>query len=164
MKSDLLISAGLDFAGDMELNARRLASQMPPPHVCTWIEPFGLAGHAIAIFDSDDLSTAFGEDGNPKFELTRWPKEIQLEFPEAGCGNTFQPHGAVDLQRTALTATNLCIEVLLGQVATSTSRTWQGDLSTLARLGGIANSAFNSSNVEQSRPFPPVANGKSSSE
>lgn len=152
-KCDLVISAGIDLPGDSALTKWRMSLEVPSPHVCTWVEPFAVAGHAIALFDDADLRTIFDESGHPTIKMTEWPREINLIIQEAGCGNTFQPHGAVDLQRTALTAANLCLDVLQGSVGGATRRTWQGDLGKLASLGGIARPEFDRSNTETIWPW-----------
>jgi hypothetical protein len=154
---ELIISAGIDFAGDMALNEWRRSLVTAPPHVCTWVEPFAIAGHAIALFESDDLSIIFDAHGNSTIELTHWPDTVQIRLREAGCGNMFQPHGAIDLQRTALTATNLCLDILQGAVTESCRRAWLGDLKRLSDLGGIASAAFDRSNTETSASWKPPA-------
>lgn len=152
-KCDLIISAGIDLAGDHALTDWRLALPVPPPHVCTWVEPFAMAGHAIALFDKDDLRTIFDANEHPTIKMTDWRPEVVLEFREAGCGNTFQPHGAIDLQHTALTAATLCLDVLQLSVISSVRRTWQGDLAKVAALGGIARPEFDRSNTETIWPW-----------
>ncbi|MCG7928780.1 MAG: ThiF family adenylyltransferase [Candidatus Thiodiazotropha lotti] len=152
---DLILSAGIDFVGDSALNRWRLASKESPPHLCTWTEPFALAGHAIALFGLDDLMDAFDIDGKPRIELTQWNNDKQILITEAGCGNSFQPHGSVDLQRTITLASKLALDMLTGTLSTPTRRTWQGDLSQVLHLGGKPSLDFTDSNVEKTHSWPP---------
>jgi hypothetical protein len=156
-KCDLIVSAGIDLSGDSALAAWRIDLEMPPPHICTWVEPYAIAGHAIALFENDDLRAAFDTNGYPDIRMTVWSPDTAIEFREAGCGNVFQPHGAIDLQRTALTGANLCLDVIEGAVTGSVRRTWQGDLGKLAALGGAPNPAFDRSNTETVWPWAPAA-------
>lgn len=146
--TDLIVSAGIDFVGDAALNRWRRQVGGAPTHVCTWIEAYALAGHALAVFGDDNLMLAFDNDGNPVRELTTWDSAQILE-QEAGCGNVFQPYGAVDLQRTVALAGRLALDVLQGRRATSVWRSWQGDRDEVLRLGGKPSAEFKSSNVER---------------
>jgi hypothetical protein len=150
---DLIVSAGLDLTGDLRLAEWRKSIDRPPPHICTWVEAFAIVGHAVVVFGPHTVSEIFDAEGNCVFAMTQWPDAVQVTHREAGCGNTFQPHGAVDLQRTAATAANLCIDVLQGAVTTSCRRTWQGDLAKLAALGGTPAAGFDRSSSETAWPW-----------
>lgn len=154
--ADLIVSAGIDVVGDAALNRWRRQVGGAPTHVCTWIEAYALAGHALAVLGGDDLMLAFDGDGNPVRELTKWDP-AQIAEQEAGCGNAFQPYGAVDLQRTVALAGRLALDVLQGKCATSIWRSWQGDRDEVRRLGGEPSAEFKDSNVERSRPWQPTA-------
>ena len=158
---DLIVSAGIDFPGDMRIAAWRRSVENPPPHVCTWVEAFAVVGHAVALFGRDELGALFDADGKPQLAMTHWPDTTPVLFREAGCGNSFQPHGAVDLQRTATTAATLCLDILLGTVANSCRRTWQGDLTKLASLGGAPSADFRGSNTESFWPWAALASASS---
>lgn len=154
---DLVISAGIDFLGDAMLDRWRQATEGASPHLCTWIEPYALAGHAIVLFGTDCLLEAFDADGRPTLALTNWPKNSVTVIAEAGCGNTFQPHGAIDLQSSVVLASRLAVDVLKGAVASSSRRTWQGDLDQVRRHGGTPSREFVVSNIERSHQWPPAA-------
>ncbi len=149
-KCDLIISSGIDFIGDLSINRCRIMCNTAPVHLCSWAEPFALAGQCIAVFGSDDLSNTFDQDGYPRFELTNWPEDSQILFTEAGCSNMFQPHDSVDLQRIVLLAANMALDILKGTIKDSCWRTWQGDRDEVTRLGGQPSAMFKHSNVEQS--------------
>jgi hypothetical protein len=62
--ADLIISAAIDYEGDMRLDHWRRASV--PPHVCVWVEEFALAGYAIALFGDHTLAAAFPSAMSPR--------------------------------------------------------------------------------------------------
>lgn len=150
---DLIVSSGISFVGDIALNNWRMKTPGAPVHLCAWTEPFALAGHAISLFGNDNLMTAFDADGRPLNQLTDWPEETELLVTEAGCGNSFQPHGAIELQRIVTMTAKLALDVLLGKVTSSDQRVWQGDRGDVLRLGGTPSEAFKQSNVESTRPW-----------
>jgi len=146
-KADLIISAGIDFDGDAEIDAWRRKLARPPPHLCIWTEAHAIVGHAVLLYGTQSLIAGFDESERPLFRLTDWPDEGKSLVVEAGCGNLFQPHGAIDLQPSVALAARLAVDVLLGRVPSSCRRVWQGDLAAVAANGGTAMPDFSASNV-----------------
>ena len=151
---DVVVSAGIDSTGDAVLDHWRRGLANPPVHVCTWVEEYALAGHAIALFADDSLLAEFTADGMPNFCLTQWPPAARTVIAEAGCGNVFQPHGAVDLNNSVGLAAKLVMDVLIGDVTRSCRRAWLGDRTRLVNLGGAPSAAFNVSNTVKVFAWP----------
>jgi hypothetical protein len=143
---DLVISAGVERRGEVFIDGWRAQLENPPPLVCTWTEEYALVGHAVAIVAQQRLRTEYADDGNYRFLATTWPKG-STKMREAGCGNDFQPFGAVDLLPTVQMAACLCLDVLLDKVSTSLRRTWFGHADRIIELGGKPNECFESSNM-----------------
>ncbi len=152
--SDLVLSAGIDLEGDLELDRWRRRLRRPPVHVCTWVEAFAFAGHAVALIGDDSMTDAFDELENVRFRLTSWPDSISTTIAEAGCGNVFQPHGAVELQPTATISAELVLDVLLGKISRSMRRVWQGDPSKVGEKGGKAMPSFTESRCVKEFNWP----------
>jgi hypothetical protein len=152
---DLIVSAGIDYVGDVAISRwRRQELDSRAYHVTTWIEPFAMAGHAVALLEDRDISAVVDEDGNSRYRMIKWKASAKIEWDEAGCGAHFQPHGAVDLQRTVALAARLCLDVLAGKIDASTRRVWLGDRDALAALGGTPTAQFDQSNAEKTLPWP----------
>lgn len=152
---DLIVSAGIDYIGDVAISRwRRQDLDRRPYHVTTWVEPFGLAGHAVALLEDRDISAVVDNDGNSRYRMIQWKPSAIIEWDEAGCGAHFQPHGAVVLQRTVALAAQLCLDVLAGKIDTSTRRVWLGDRESLAAMGGTPSAQFDRSNTEKTLPWP----------
>ena len=92
------------------------------------------------------------EGERPVFRLTDWPAGASGLIVEAGCGNAFQPHGAVDLQPSIAMASKLALDALLGRVSASCRRVWFGDRAEVAAHGGLAREGF--TEVNAIRQFP----------
>lgn len=143
---DMIVTAGLDIEGEAAVNAWRQTLQRQPAYLSTWVEAYALVGHAVLLFGRDDLMTRF-EGERPAFRLTDWPAGTGGMIVEAGCGNVFQPHGAVDLQTSIAMAAKLALDALLGRVSTSCRRVWFGDRDAVAAHGGFAREGFTEANA-----------------
>ena len=134
--ADLIVSAGIDFDGDAYLDTWRRALARPPPYLSTWVEAFAQAGHAVLLFGADSLIGRFDDTERPDFRLTEWPHQLTVQVVEAGCGNVFQPHGAIDLQFTVAMAASLATKGLLDQIGQSWRYAWLGDRDSVIAKGG----------------------------
>lgn len=143
---DMIVTAGLDIEGEAAVNAWRQTLERQPAYLSTWVEAYALAGHAVLLFGKGDLMTRF-EGERPAFRLTDWPAGTGSLIVEAGCGNVFQPHGAVDLQTSIAMAANLALDALLGRVSSSCRRVWFGDREEVAAHGGVAREGFTEVNA-----------------
>ena len=150
--ADMIVTAGLDIEGEAAVNAWRQTLDRPPAYLSTWVEAYAIVGHAVLLYGKDDLMSAF-EAERPGFRLTDWPSGAGEVIIEAGCGNVFQPHGAVDLQPTIAVATKLALDALLGRIPASCRRVWFGDRDAVAALGGVARDGFTEVNTVRQIPW-----------
>lgn len=153
-KADLIVSSGLDLKGDIFIDRWRRSLSPSPIHICAWVEEFALAGHAMAIFGTDSIESAFDMNALPSFRMTEWADAKDTQFVEAGCGNVFQPHGGVDLGASVLLTSGLAIDVLLEKVCASRRRAWLGSRDAVIAKGGTPLSAFSDSNVVRAFEWP----------
>jgi hypothetical protein len=147
VNADLIISAGIDLVGDFAIEEWRESLDSPPPWICTWTEEYALAGHAVAILDKERLLARFTTDGRPAFAATSWPQGISTTVVEAGCGNSFQPHGVIDLSAIVRLAAQLSLDVLLKQITQSRRTLYLGERQRVVENGGIPMPVFSESNV-----------------
>lgn len=141
---DLIISAGIDFEGDAQIDAWRNELTKPPVLITTWAEAYALCGHVIAVFGKDNLLNYF-ENEAYLFRLSEWPLDSNNMFVEAGCGNSFQPHGSVSLQFITSIAAKAILDVLNSQEINSFRIEWLGDKEEVIRLGGQPKGDFDTS-------------------
>lgn len=139
---DLIISAGIDFDGEATLDHWRRSVARPPAHLCTWAEAYAAAGHAVVLYGKASVREGFDDEERPTFRLTDWPDEAGALIVEAGCGNTFQPHGVIDLHPTVGLAAGLALDTLLDKVPASCRRVWMGDPAVVQDHGGLLRENF----------------------
>ena len=140
--ADLIISAGIDIDGEAALNHWRLGLAQPLAYLSTWAEAYAAAGHAVLLYGKTSLLSGFDGNERPEFRLTDWPDEAGALITEAGCGNTFQPHGVIDLHPIAGMAAGLALDTLLDKVPKSCRRVWMGDRAVVEANGGTSRPAF----------------------
>lgn len=140
--ADLIISAGIDFDGEAALDHWRRSLARPPAHLSTWVEPYAAAGHGVLLYGQASILAGFDGEERPNFRLTDWPDESGSLIVEAGCGNSFQPHGVIDLHPTVGMAAGLALDTLLDKVPASCRREWMGDPAVVEANGGILRENF----------------------
>lgn len=140
--ADLIISAGIDFDGEAALDHWRRGLARPPAHLAAWTEAYAAAGHAVLLYGKASILSGFDDEERPNFRLTDWPDEAGVLIVEAGCGNTFQPHGVIDLHPTVGMAAGLALDTLLDKVPTACRRVWMGDPAVVETNGGILRGTF----------------------
>jgi hypothetical protein len=141
--ADLIITAGIDFDGEAALDGWRRSLTRPPAHLSTWAEAYAAAGHAVLLYGKSSLIAGFDIEERPSFRLTDWPDEAGALISEAGCGNTFQPHGVIDLHPIVGMAAGLALNTLMEKVPTSCRRVWMGDPAVVESNGGMRRAVFN---------------------
>lgn len=139
---DVVISCGISYEGDAKIDSWRQSLKAPPAHISCWTEEFAIVGHAVGLLGKDSLYAAFGEEQRVQFRLTEWPAESGALIVEAGCGNVFQPHGAVDLQATISLAARMVLDIVSKELTQSTRRVWMGNKVEVTKRGGLILGAF----------------------
>lgn len=152
--ADLIISAGIDFDGEAALDDWRRSLARSPAHLSTWAEAYAVAGHAVLLYGKASILDGFDGEERPNFRLTDWPDEAGALIVEAGCGNTFQPHGVIDLHPTVGMAAGLALDTLLDKVPASCRRVWMGAPAVVTANDGILRQTFTDQLTMREFPWP----------
>jgi len=135
--TDLVISTLGNTAVERRLNQIHITSSGFPSLLYSWIEPYGIASHAVLIIG--------GRGGC--FECCLDQRKLKYNYSvgifegfdstirEAGCQTSFSPYSALDADQASSIAARLALACLNGQISQSTSYTWLGDLSILGEIG-----------------------------
>ncbi len=136
LNCDLLISTIGDWDAESALNYSFNTVADFPPTVYGWTEPYGFAGHALAIFGVGGcLSCGMDDLGKFRYPVTKWDPGTYRKRPPA-CGQTYQPYGALDVSGTQSMIAKLSIDVLTKKIKRSQHRVWVGDISSLENSEG----------------------------
>ena len=141
---DLVICALGDPTIEMDLN-EQLWSSLATPVVYSWVEPYGIGGHALLTRPGEQgcfecLYTLPGERstaGLANRAAFAGPPPAGRTYGKAlsGCGSLFTPYGSADAAQSALLAVRLGVGMLTGSVKGSPLLSWKGDATAFEREG-----------------------------
>jgi len=127
---DLIISATANPALERRLNKMQLNASAFPPVLYSWIEPYGIASHAVLVSTTETSC----------FECCLDPKDLSFKFQvlrcergaftrqEAGCQSSFTPYSGLDANQAASIATRLALKSLSGDITNNIRYVFFGDL------------------------------------
>jgi hypothetical protein len=130
-KADLVVSATGDWLSEAELNALLKVGKLPAT-IFTWLERYGVAGHATFIPTDASLRWALNEYGEAVRQVAKVPGEMPRE---AACGAFYQPFSASASAEVAAMAVGLALAAATTEVTTAQAWTWIGSYENLLRTG-----------------------------
>lgn len=123
--ADLMIAATGDASGNLYLDALAADGEAPAT-IFTWIEPFGVAAHALLRAPGDrglqDVTDAMGRLHEPVADLASAPPLPR----EPACGAFYQPYSSLSSLPSVALAGQLALDALKGRVTRSVHRVWVG--------------------------------------
>lgn len=118
----------------VELYANRLLHQSAdnPITVFTWLEPYGIGGHALLTRPSNPgclqcLFTSATSINTPLRNRAAFAAYGQsFGKDDLGCGSLYTPYSGLDAQKTAMLAVQLSLDALIGREQGSPILSWKG--------------------------------------
>lgn len=150
---DLVIAATGEPSVDLDLNAR-LQNLGQVPALFTWLEPFGVGGHALltglptggGCFECLYSSDADDEPLHNRAALYAPGQDFDLDL--VGCGSFYTPFADLDARRTAEIAARLALDVLQDRRTENLLVTWKGDAAEFREAGFITSPRYEVSGDE----------------
>lgn len=131
-KADLMISLTGEAASNQHLDSLAQEGHVPPV-VFGWLEPFGVAAHAIfSLAQSGSLKDCTDQTGlllEPVTDRDTHPRLPQ----EASCGAFYQPYSALSALHGVALVGELAIDALLGRQSAAIHRVWVGTASEFSQ-------------------------------
>jgi molybdopterin/thiamine biosynthesis adenylyltransferase len=128
---DLVVFATGNPTVELEMNERLCSSPEGPPSIHTWLEPYGIGGHALLTGNEREgacfecLYQNPGDDAPYNRASFAAPGQ-SFGKTVSGCGSLFTPYGAADAARTATLAVRLAVDVLTGNEKGDPLHSWKG--------------------------------------
>jgi molybdopterin/thiamine biosynthesis adenylyltransferase len=141
-KYDLVISALGNPTAEMLLNKKLHQLEKSPPIIFTWVEPFGIGGHALVTLNKKRTGCYECLHTNPAEPTTEYINRASFAAPRqtfsktvSGCGTQFTPYGSLDAYQTAIIATRLAINLLTGEEKDNPLMSWKGNATKFINSG-----------------------------
>jgi molybdopterin/thiamine biosynthesis adenylyltransferase len=156
---DLIILATGDPTAELEMNSHAHRLKTKTPLLFTWLEPYGIGGHALAVNNTREngclecLYTSSTLDINEHLANRASFAAPNQFFGVAlrGCGSLHTPYGSVAALQTTALATNLAIDTLTGAEKGNALRSWKGDARLFLEAGFDLSSRYDCSTEELSQ-------------
>lgn len=137
LRSDLIISATGATAIERRLNKIQHETPDCPSILYTWIEPYGVAAHAVLI-NADQNGGCFecclSNNLSYRFSVGMFERGDGI-MQEGGCQTTFTPYSSIDTDQASSLAARLSLAWLTNKISQSTCFVWIGDLDILRSIG-----------------------------
>lgn len=154
-KYDLVVCAMGNPTVELDINTRVHTQFRTTPVVFTWVEPYGIGGHALLVNNCSGrgcfecLYTPPKETSEPLQNRAAFAAPGQ-HFGKAlsGCGSLHTPYGSADATQTALLAVRLTLDVLAKREKHNPLRSWKGDAAALKRAGFVVSHRYHLSQHE----------------
>lgn len=141
-KYDLVISALGNPTAEMLLNKKLHQLEKPPPIIFTWVEPFGIGGHALVALNKNPTGCYECLHTNPAGPTIEYINRASFAAPRqifsktvSGCGTQFTPYGSLDATQTAIIATRLAINILTCEEKDNPLISWKGNATKFINSG-----------------------------
>lgn len=140
---DLIVSALGTPTSELALNERVHQLEGGPPIIFTWLDPYGIGGHALLTGIKSNIgcfeclyTTPHGSEelyNRASFAVGGQTFRRSL----ASCDSLHTPYGSLDAAQTAQLATRLAIDVLIEREQQNRLRSWKGDAEAFTTAGFI---------------------------
>lgn len=128
----LVISAIGDVNKERLLNQYILKSKTPI--IYSWVEAYGLGGHAVLINKEGCYNCLITEDLRCRVNFAG-KSDKPFVKNHGGCLGTFTPYGGMDSMQTAIITVRLVHETLIGNLERNKVVSWKGSESTFTDNG-----------------------------
>jgi len=133
---DLVICTTADKRCEQYLMAERFSHGAPGVLLICWLEPYAVAGHALASSSpSESLADLFSSRGNFLKPCVDWPNGIPAHRVPA-CQAAFQPAGMAAAVPAIAMCTSAVLDYLLHRRTGSAHLSWCADAKAVQSAGG----------------------------
>jgi molybdopterin/thiamine biosynthesis adenylyltransferase len=148
---DLVISAVGHLPTNLHLNWYFHSNEGMPPLLFTWLEPYGIGGHAVTTLNPERrgclecLYTLMpGDEQVTPYDRSSFAASGQSFAKDlSGCGSLFMPFGSLHATRTASLAAEIAIALLSGKVIGNQLASWKGDDTAFLEAGHQVSQRYN---------------------
>ena len=156
---DMIVCATGHPTVELAINEHLWSGDSLPPAVFTWLEPFGLGGHALAtrvLNDHGVLTRGCFEcvhqraiQGGPIVNDAAFAAPNAMYTRELlGCGDSFLPYGDIDAVRTANLTARIALEIVDGVRTSAALASWKGSDQEFTAAGFVTTPRYDGFSAE----------------
>nr|WP_278279875.1 ThiF family adenylyltransferase [Clostridium sp. C8] len=135
----LVISAIGDVNSERLLNKYIIKAKVPV--IYTWVEAYGIAGHAVFINKKGCYNCLFTEELMCKVNFAG-KSDVPYVKNFGGCLGTYTPYGSMDSMQTAIMATKLAHNFLINHNYENRVFSWKGNIDNFLHDGYLVSDSF----------------------
>ena len=135
----LVISAVGDVNSERLLNKYIIKAKVPV--IYTWVEAYGISGHAVFINKKGCYNCLFTEELICKVNFAG-KSDVPYVKNFGGCLGTYTPYGSMDSMQTAIMATKLAHDFLINQNYENRVFSWKGNIEDFLADGYSVRDSF----------------------
>jgi molybdopterin/thiamine biosynthesis adenylyltransferase len=143
---DLIVAATGNPTTELWLNEQVHQCPAMPPALFTWLEAYGIGGHAILTQPNHPgcLQCLYTDPADPRLinRAAFAQAGQQFSMSLAGCSARHTPYGSLDASRTAEVAVRLALRVLAGKETGAPLISWKGDAEEFTSAGFALSDRF----------------------
>jgi molybdopterin-synthase adenylyltransferase len=134
---DALVIATGNATVNLYINQIIKAIYTQIPVIYTWIEPYGIGGHALLTTGNNKgcYNCLYDEKLYNKASFAHYDQPSSFAKNIAGCGSLFVPFSYLDTTRTSNLATRLLISYLTGKETGNPLLSWKGNSELFIKEG-----------------------------
>lgn len=154
---DLIIVATGNPTVNLYLNRQLYEAKKLLPTLYTWLEPYGIGGHALLTGNGgcegclECLYTPVAKDSVEEFLYNRGAfAAAGQSFAKSlsGCDDSFTPYGSLHAVKTATLTVELAVEQLSGEIIGNPLLSWKGSCKAFIEAGFQLSTRYNMSHAE----------------
>lgn len=135
----LVVSAIGDVNRERLLNKYILKAKVPI--VYTWVEAYGIGGHAVLINEKGCYNCLFTDELRCKVNFAG-KSDVPYVKNFGGCLGTYTPYGGMDSMQTAIIATRVVYDFLINNKLGNRVFSWKGNIERFLADGYVVSDSF----------------------
>jgi len=135
--ADVVVVAIGNHSVPLQLNDALAQQKTPVPVVFTWLEPYGIGGHAVLVNYREPgcLRCLFADRSGLQCKVEFSEPNQRFARRDLGCHALYTPYGDTDARATALLAARLVAQATNVESIVGTRRAWRGDAGAFESAG-----------------------------
>lgn len=128
---------------NIERRLNKLILESSTPAIFTWVEAYGIGGHALIVNNSGKgCYECLIDNGLRMYSSFAGKSDVPFIKNMNGCAGSFTPYGSIDSMETALLASRLVLRYLNNDIKGNPLVSWKGSAKTFEENGFLTSDRY----------------------